>query len=369
MTALSSRDTSHHDWLLLLVRAGGQPKLFRLSNLRLALGGVLSVGVIGLGSLAIAMYSNLARDRAALQEQTNLLEREKTQLTRQNQALEVQLNASMNRIAALEQDRSRVATGLEREKTKFKRFTAKTREIQGKVARLQSRIEQVGAASSDAQRTSSTGQAANVTGGPDKLLASLFDQLSNTDRRAKVAVAALEAQADQEARIPSGWPVQGSITSTFGFRIGPRTGKLERHTGWDIAIDAGTPADATGAGKVLTAGWSSVGYGLHVVIDHGNGLKTLYGHLSKLEVAEGDEIALGQTVGLVGSTGNSTGPHLHYEVRLDDVAVDPGPFLDRERPVMPTVNSNEPSATTNADGSASSPFSGTVPTTSTPKKP
>jgi murein DD-endopeptidase MepM/ murein hydrolase activator NlpD len=314
--------------------------------------------------LAIATYSNLAKDRAALQEQTNLLEREKTQLTRQNQALEVQLNASMNRITALEQDRSRVAMGLEREKTKFKRFTAKTREIQGKVARLQTRIEQVGAVG-DAQRASSSGQAASVSGGPDKLLASLFDQLSNTDRRAKVAVAALEAQADQEARIPSGWPVQGSITSTFGFRIGPRSGKLERHTGWDIAIDAGTPAGATGAGKVVTAGWSSVGYGLHVVIDHGNGLTTLYGHLEKLEVAEGDEVALGQTVGLVGSTGNSTGPHLHYEVRLDDVAVDPGPFLDRERPVMPTVNITEPTSTEQAPaGSGSSPFS-----SATPKKP
>jgi murein DD-endopeptidase MepM/ murein hydrolase activator NlpD len=365
MTALSSRDTSHKDWLLLLVRAGGQPKLFRVSNLRLALGGVLTVGVIGLGSLAIATYSNLAKDRAALQEQTNLLEREKTLLTRQNQALEVQLNASMNRITALEQDRSRVAMGLEREKTKFKRFTAKTREIQGKVARLQTRIEQVGAATGDAQRASSSGQAASVSGGPDKLLASLFDQLSNTDRRAKVAVAALEAQADQEARIPSGWPVQGSITSTFGFRIGPRSGKLERHTGWDIAIDSGTPAGATGAGKVITAGFSSVGYGLHLVIDHGNGLTTLYGHLEKLEVAEGDEVALGQTVGLVGSTGNSTGPHLHYEVRLDDVAVDPGPFLDRERPVTPTIN-----VAPSTDGtSSSSPFSSPVPITGVPKNP
>ena len=356
MTALSSRDTSHRDWLLLLVRAGGQPKLFRLSNLRLALVGTLSLGVIGLGSLAIATYMGLAKDRAVLQEQTALLEREKTQLTRQNQALEVQLNASMKRITALEQDRFRVASGLEREKTKFKRFTAKTREIQGKVARLQSRIEQVGTVGGEAQRASSTGQAATISGGPDQLLASLFDQLSNTDRRAKVAVAALEAQADQEARIPSGWPVRGAITSTFGFRIGPRTGKLERHTGWDIAIDSGTAAAATGAGKVIAAGWSSAGYGLHVVIDHGNGLSTLYGHLEKLEVAEGDKIALGQTVGLVGSTGNSTGPHLHYEVRLNDTAVDPGPFLDRERPIAPSVKIEtgkiDPKAT------SGSPFSG-----------
>jgi murein DD-endopeptidase MepM/ murein hydrolase activator NlpD len=358
MTAFSTRDTSHRDWLLLLVRAGGQPKLFRLSNLRLALVGTLSVGVIGLGSLAIVTYSNLAREKTAFKDQANLLKREKTLLTRQNQALDLQLAASMERIAALEQDRSRVAMGLEREKTRFKRFTAKTREIQGKVARLQSRIEQVGSAAGEANstatRASSSGQAANVSGAPDKLLASLFDQLSNTDRRAKVAVAALEARADQEARIPSGWPLQGTITSTFGFRIGPRSNKLERHTGWDIAIDQGTPAATTGAGKVITAGFSSIGYGLHVVVDHGNGLTTLYGHLSKLDVVEGDEIELGQIVGEVGSTGNSTGPHLHYEVLLNDTAVDPGPFLARERPVSPTVNVVE----TPTDTAASSDSSG-----------
>ena len=260
----------------------------------------------------------------------------------------------MDRIAALEQDRSRVAMGLEREKTKFKRFTAKTREIQGKVARLQSRIEQVDSATGEATRASSMGRAANVSGAPDKLLASLFDQLSNTDRRAKVAVAALEARADQEARIPSGWPVEGTITSTFGFRIGPRSSKLERHTGWDIAIDTGTPAATTGAGKVITAGWSSIGYGLHVVVDHGNGLTTLYGHLSKLEVAEGDEIELGQVIGQVGSTGNSTGPHLHYEVRLNDTAVDPGPFLARERPITLTVNIVETPVETPTDTAATS---------------
>ena len=92
------------------------------------------------------------------------------------------------------------------------------------------------------------------------------------------------------------------------------------------------------------------------MIDHGNGLKTLYGHLSKLEVVEGDEIALGQTVGLVGSTGNSTGPHLHYEVRLNDTAVDPGPFLDRERPIAPTVKIDPKAA-------SSTPFSGGAPKT------
>ena len=147
----------------------------------------------------------------------------------------------------------------------------------------------------------------------------------------------LEKQADQEARIPSGWPAQGPITSTFGFRFGPKTGKLERHTGWDIAALEGTPAQVTASGTVITAGFSDVGYGLHVVVDHGNGLKTLYGHLSQIDVKVVDEIVLGNAVGLVGSTGNSTGPHLHYEVRIDDVAVDPGPFLDRTRPEIPLL--------------------------------
>ena len=81
---------------------------------------------------------------------------------------------------------------------------------------------------------------------------------------------------------------------------------------------------------VVTAGMSSIGYGLHVIVDHGNGLKTLFGHLSSIEVNVGQELHIGDEIGLVGSTGNSTGPHLHYEVRLNDAPIDPGPFLVRE---------------------------------------
>jgi murein DD-endopeptidase MepM/ murein hydrolase activator NlpD len=98
------------------------------------------------------------------------------------------------------------------------------------------------------------------------------------------------------------------------------------HTGIDFRASYGDPVRATAAGTVVSAGWSG-GYGKMVEIDHGNGLITRYGHLSAIDVEEGQSIRTGQTVGRVGSTGRSTGPHLHYETRVDGEAVDPQKFL------------------------------------------
>ena len=96
--------------------------------------------------------------------------------------------------------------------------------------------------------------------------------------------------------------------------------------GVDLREDVGEPVRATGGGRVVSAGWSG-GYGNMVEIDHGNGLSTRYGHMSAINVAEGQSIAVGAILGRVGSTGRSTGPHLHYEVRIDGEAVDPTRFL------------------------------------------
>jgi murein DD-endopeptidase MepM/ murein hydrolase activator NlpD len=98
------------------------------------------------------------------------------------------------------------------------------------------------------------------------------------------------------------------------------------HTGLDFRGMTGEPIRATAAGKVTQAGWSG-GYGKLVEVDHGNGLATRYGHLSEIEVTVGQTIRIGQTVGLLGTTGRSTGPHLHYETRVDGEAVDPQKFL------------------------------------------
>jgi len=112
---------------------------------------------------------------------------------------------------------------------------------------------------------------------------------------------------------PSIWPVQGRVTSEFGTRIHPITGERGRHNGIDIAAPEGTKVLAAASGRVVLAGYYG-GYGYAVIIDHGYGLKTLYGHNSRLAVKEGDTVKKGDVIAYVGSTGVSTGPHVHYEV-------------------------------------------------------
>ena len=130
------------------------------------------------------------------------------------------------------------------------------------------------------------------------------------------------------AALPLRRPLAGrqEITSGFGVRMDPFLGRMALHAGLDMREEPGSPVRATAGGKVVTAGWSG-GYGNMVEIEHGNDLSTRYGHLSAINVAEGQTVAPGTLLGRVGSTGRSTGPHLHYEVRIDGEAVDPGRFL------------------------------------------
>ncbi|HEY3678694.1 MAG TPA: M23 family metallopeptidase [Bradyrhizobium sp.] len=130
------------------------------------------------------------------------------------------------------------------------------------------------------------------------------------------------------AQVPYRKPVVGEVefTSGFGIRIDPFLGRPAMHTGLDFRAAMGDPVRATANGKVASAGWTG-GYGRMVEIDHGNGLSTRYGHLSEIGVRVGEPIKIGQVIGQVGSTGRSTGPHLHYETRIDGEAVDPQKFL------------------------------------------
>ena len=130
------------------------------------------------------------------------------------------------------------------------------------------------------------------------------------------------------AQVPYRKPVVGEVefTSGFGVRSDPFLGRPAMHTGLDFRAATGDPARVTANGKVVSAGWSG-GYGRMVEVDHGNGLSTRYGHLSEINVKVGEIVKIGQVIGLVGSTGRSTGPHLHYETRIDGEAVDPQKFL------------------------------------------
>lgn len=135
--------------------------------------------------------------------------------------------------------------------------------------------------------------------------------------------AARPRAAGHRGTMPDRLPVAGGrLTSSYGYRVHPLSGRGSNHHGIDLAVNTGTPVVTTSAGEVAFAGWSG-GYGLLVVVDHGGGIQTRYGHLSHIAVTPGMGLEQGQLIGRSGSTGRSTGPHVHYEVRVDGRPVDP----------------------------------------------
>lgn len=141
--------------------------------------------------------------------------------------------------------------------------------------------------------------------------------------------------------MPSLWPVNGSLVSHFGMRTDPFSGQGGFHPGVDIHAPIGTPIRAAADGRIVQGGWNA-GYGISVMIDHENGMHTLYGHMSRVELRVGQEVKRGQIIGLSGSTGHSTGPHVHYEVHVNGAPVNPYRYLRmahlqlaRKRPELP----------------------------------
>ena len=166
------------------------------------------------------------------------------------------------------------------------------------------------------------GQAASVGGPFESIGNPTFKALFNSWKKMD------ELQNDVIA-IPSDKPVKAEVTFTsgFGVRDDPFHRGAAMHPGIDLAGSYGTPIYATADGTVLRAGWNSGGYGNLVELDHGRGITTRYGHMSAILVQPGEHVVRGQQVGRMGSTGRSTGNHLHYEVRIDGRAVNPIPFM------------------------------------------
>jgi murein DD-endopeptidase MepM/ murein hydrolase activator NlpD len=131
------------------------------------------------------------------------------------------------------------------------------------------------------------------------------------------------------ASVPNAWPTKGHVSSGIGMRKDPWTKQPGFHAGLDIPKPTGTPIHAPGAGVVEVAGRSN-GNGNTVILNHGQGITTLYAHLSKIHVTEGQQVKKGQLIAAVGNTGKSTSPHLHYEVRVNGIPVDPRRNLIRE---------------------------------------
>lgn len=172
------------------------------------------------------------------------------------------------------------------------------------------------------------GKDGKASGGPFVPLAAGGSDFDRESMSVGTALAEVERLRGVAAHIPFDKPLEGTpeVTSPFGPRIDPFLGRPGMHTGIDLREDTGTEVFATAPGRVTVAGPAS-GYGTMVEIDHGDGLTTRYGHLSATEVRVGETVKAGEVIGRVGATGRATGPHLHYETRIDGEAVDPMRFL------------------------------------------
>jgi murein DD-endopeptidase MepM/ murein hydrolase activator NlpD len=245
--------------------------------------------VLGLVALSAALYGFYGLTQQAIHLR---IERENERLRAENERQRRQLNNLNQRIEAVEDNARRL-------------------------------VELSGASSEN--RTPDT----RGTGGPEVLLNSLPGLVAveyKTDYLER-ELKSYEEVLKRRATVPSIWPVAGELTDGFGGRRNPFGGLgSEFHTGQDISALFGTPVMAAAQGTIIFAGWQN-GYGQIVIIDHGNGLTTRYGHLSGIDVELGQQIARGQQLGRVGSTGRSTGPHLHYEVRINDEPVNPRQYL------------------------------------------
>ena len=185
-----------------------------------------------------------------------------------------------------------------------------------------------------AKETENTPTAADAfafnSGGPEETEDQIDGENGETNE-VDAEIAKIKGNLDPSF-MPSIWPHAGKINNEFGFRRNPFGGRAyEFHPGMDIDGERGESVLAPASGTVVKAGWTG-GYGNMIEVSHGNGLTTRYGHLSKIDVAVGDTITRGQLIGYVGSTGRSTGPHLHYELRLNDRSVNPRHVLPPESP-------------------------------------
>ncbi|MFW6324971.1 MAG: M23 family metallopeptidase [Desulfovibrionales bacterium] len=157
-----------------------------------------------------------------------------------------------------------------------------------------------------------------------------LDQLRTDSRleevRQQELIQAINLKRDLLASTPSIWPTKGWISSSFGYRTSPFTGKREFHKGLDISGPTGTPIYAPANGTV-TFNAKDGGYGLTLILKHGNGVTSRYAHLDRAAVKVGQQVVRGELIGFMGNSGRSTGPHLHYEVRLNGVFVNPERFI------------------------------------------
>lgn len=240
-----------------------------------------------------------------------------------NQRTVRQRKAAEQRVAGIqrrfEADRSRLEASVAREQQVRSQLAALADRRRSLIAVAEDERHQVAQQVVELEETSAAEEAA---------LQSLIVQRQREEAARRAAerrarqLAGMEQPEEHHGGGALSWPASGPITSGFGMRFHPIRHSYILHNGIDIAASYGATITAAAAGRVIIAGWGG-GYGNQIVIDHGDGISTLYGHCSALFVSEGQDVQQGQAIGAVGSTGISTGPHLHFGVLINGVPVDP----------------------------------------------
>lgn len=210
-----------------------------------------------------------------------------------------------------------------------RRLRDENSEARNNMDRLQGRLAMIETTSRQLAEASGIAPASNVigSGGPVNDIADLEQSTSSLEAQLRQLKDVFDKNQVKLASTPSGWPVRGYITDGFGLRSNPfGGGGSENHPGLDISAPFGTAINATADGIVIFAGVHG-GYGNVVVLDHGYGVTTRYAHMSRIDVKVGDPVTRNKPLGAVGSTGRSTAPHCHYEVRLQDRPVNPMSYV------------------------------------------
>ena len=220
--------------------------------------------------------------------------------------------------------------------TLIEQIKAAAAEIAARQKELDSQMQDLTAtkAALDAKKAKVTAYRRSISNRIAKAEQVKADSNAEIDRLQASSAAVTEMLRNLESPVASGggasgaymWPCRGEITSYFGWRTHPIFGTTKYHSGMDIAVDTGTPIHATNSGTVVYSGWLG-GYGYCVMIDHGGGLVSLYGHNSGLNCSEGQQVRKGAVIAYAGSTGYSTGPHCHFEMRLHGEVTEPLNYL------------------------------------------
>ncbi len=265
-----------------------------------AIAAILLLGNLGFLVLAVWHSSVLARSRALKREKAAI----ELQFTQMNQTL----GDAQQRLSASER---------------------KLAQMQALAQQQNLRLPKVAGLGGPVSTAENPAPNFNGTGGNGGLavqIAGFSREANEVANATDDLVRVLAPHLDTLAHTPSVWPVKGFLASGFGQREDPIDGEAAFHTGVDIAAPFGSPVQAPADGLVVETGWQQ-GYGNCIVISHGSGIATLYGHLSKILVKPGQKVKRWQKIGLVGTSGRTTGSHLHYEVHRQGRVVNPKPYL------------------------------------------